>query len=505
MSSPVKKPVAASKKAVTPQQKLSVKRNKTRGKFRKNKLEPRLRDIENEVDPVESKLPHTIYYNSILIYGPSVSATTVVRILFISSRVLDSSISSTEMEKIHKLYTLIAVNKNNTALWGPVQSSVKVSFKELHDQLEDLRHSTKKFLSSRCDKAHVLEIIRDTKLDSDESKLEKISAAKSVIESLEEKELSVLDKIAPCSEQSTMLKLSTMGGVMTRSSEARATDKTALVPTTTATNSPEAGERKEYHSPTWTSTSSSKRDFSSLSGIVASVKPTSKRKHDDPGPDPGGRHNVSNKRRKTAAASSHCVSFGLECEPNERTDDGKPYHGKGRIKQNRDNSVSSQMFLEVQATSNQKSQQIGELQLKVEELEYRLKFRNNNPNPTTKKLQGRHDELLTSYQRNKKKNEQLQAQLEGVKFVSDQYFRALKKKNQSLCLYPRKEIYLNLSPHRYFPDLDLELLRAQNTWLDNEIQHSFAFFPASILFTQRRTLASIARRRGEKALAEQQH
>ena len=81
MSSPVKKPVAASKKAVTPQQKLSAKRNKTRGKFRKNKLEPSLRDIENEVDPVESKLPHTIYYNSILIYGPSVSIITVVTIL----------------------------------------------------------------------------------------------------------------------------------------------------------------------------------------------------------------------------------------------------------------------------------------------------------------------------------------------------------------------------------------------------------------------------------------
>merc|ERR1711865_109549 len=109
----------------------------------------------------------------------------------------------------------------------------------------------------------------------------------------------------------------------------------------------------------------------------------------------------------------------------------------------------------VQATSNQKSQQVDELQLKVEELEYRLKVRNNNPNPTTEKLQGRYDELLTSYQRNKKQNKQLQAQLEGVKFVSDQRFRALKKKDQSLCLYPRKETYLTLPPHRYFPDLDL--------------------------------------------------
>ena len=496
MSSPVKKPVAASKKAVTPQQKLSAKRNKTPGKFRKNKLEPSLRDIENEVDPVESKLPHTIYYNSILIYGPSVSAATVVRILFISSRVLDSSISSTEMEKIHKLDTLIAVNKNNPALWGPVQSSVQVSFSELHDQLEDLRHSTKKFLSSRCDKAHVLEIIDNTKLNSDEANLEKISAAKSVVESAEEKELIVLDKIAPDSKESTMLKLRTVGGVMKRSSEARATDKTTPVPTTTtATNSPEAGERNEYHSPTFTTTPSSKGNFGSLSGILASVKPSSKRKHDDPGPAPGGRHNSSNKRRKTAtaAASSHCVSFGLKCvEPNERTDDGKPYHEKGRIKQNLGNSVSSQMFLEVQDKSNQKSQQVDQLKSKVEELEYRLKIRNNNPNPTTEKLQGRYDELLTSYQRNKKKNGQLQAQLEGVQFVSYQYFQALKKKDQRLCLYPRKEIYWNLPPHRYFPDPDLELLRAQNTWLDNEI-------------TQRRTLASIARRRGEKALAEQQH
>ena len=340
-----------------------------------------------------------------------------------------------------------------------------------------------------------MDIIDDTKLDSDEANLKKISAVKSVSESVEEKELDVLDKIAPDSKESTMLKLRTVGGVMKRSSEARATDKTAAVPTTTATNSPEAGERNEYHSPTFTTTPSSKGNFGSLSGILASVNPSSKRKHDDPDPAPGGRHNSSNKRRKTAtaAASSHCVTFGLKCEePNERTDDGKPYHEKGRIKQNLGNSVSSQMFLEVQDKSNQKSQQVDKLKSKVEELEYRLKVRNNNPNPTTEKLQGRYDELLTSYQRNKKKNGQLQAQLEGVQFVSYQYFQALKKKDQRLCLYPRKEIYWNLPPHRYFPDPDLELLRAQNTWLDNEI-------------TQRRTLASIARRRGEKALAEQQH
>ena len=465
--SPNKKPFASNKKPDTPQQKLSKKREKARKSLKRNVLEPRLKDIENEVDPVESKLPHTIYYNSILIYGPSVSIITVVTIL-LSHRVF-SSISSTELNKIHKLSTLIGVKATDTTLWGPTASSVKKAFPKFCKQLEDLRRSTEKVLSSEGRKARAMDIIEDTKLDSDEANLEKISAVKSVSESLEEKELnhesleekelSVLDKIAPCSEQSTMSKLSIMGGVMTRSSEARATDKTALVPTTTATNSPEAGEREEYHSPTWkTSTPSSKRDFSSLSGILAPVKLPSKRKHDDPGPDPGGRHNVSNKRRKTAAASSHCVSFGLECEPNERTDDGKPYHGKGRIKQNRDNSVSSQMFLEVQATSNQKSQQVDELQLKVEELEYRLKVRNNNPNPTTKKLQGRYDELLTSYQRNKKQNKQLQAQLEGVKFVSDQRFRALKKKDQSLCLYPRKEIYLNLPPHRYFPDPDLELL-----------------------------------------------
>ena len=78
--SPNKKPSASNKKPLTPKQ-LSNKREKARKWFNSNVLEPRLRDIENEVDPVESKLPHTIYYNSILIYGPSVSIITVVTIL----------------------------------------------------------------------------------------------------------------------------------------------------------------------------------------------------------------------------------------------------------------------------------------------------------------------------------------------------------------------------------------------------------------------------------------
>lgn len=52
--SPNKKPSASNKKPLTPTQ-LSKKREKARVRFKNNVLDPKLRDIENEVDPVESK------------------------------------------------------------------------------------------------------------------------------------------------------------------------------------------------------------------------------------------------------------------------------------------------------------------------------------------------------------------------------------------------------------------------------------------------------------------
>ena len=91
---------------LTPTQ-LSKKREKARKRFIRNKLEPRLRAIENEVDPVE------------------------------------------RMEKIHELYTFIAANKNNPELWGPTSSSVEKVFPKFHKRLEDLRCSTKKILSNK--------------------------------------------------------------------------------------------------------------------------------------------------------------------------------------------------------------------------------------------------------------------------------------------------------------------------------------------------------------------
>jgi len=432
------KPATAQKKPPTDQQKLSVKRNKCRGKFKRKQLEPALKEIENEVDPVK------------------------------------------KIAKIHKLYTLIDINKNNSQLWGPTMSSAKLAFPKLLKQLQGLRRSTEKFLSSRCDKAHALDIISNTKLDSDESKLEKISAVKSVAESLEEREISVLDNIDPLSDQSTMLKLDIIGNVLQNR-----TTKTASDPTTTASNSPEAGERNEQHSLTCTSTLtlSPKSNLNSLSGILDIIKPPLKRKHDDP--DLVG-HNSSNKRPKTST-SSHRVDFALECEPNERKKDEKPYWNNGTIKKNMDKSVSSEMFLEVQGELKQTSMQVGSLQEKVQELEDQLKFRNKVSDPTTKELQGVHEELITHYQRIKKKNARLQSKLERDNFFSDGLHQAMRKEN--LRLY-RKEFYLNLTEQPgYFPDPDLQLLRAQNTWLDNEIQ-------------QRRKLAIIVRRQ-EKAIAEQ--